>query len=93
MSTIEESGLSETTHVGEQARDPGNEASRFKAAASRVYQDSKAAAQRWGRQSRVVAVGAKDRIKDDPVRSVAISFVIGLSLGALVGRLSGRQCQ
>ena len=93
MSISEESGLSETTNGGEQPRDPGDEASRLKAAASRVFQDGRAAAQRWSQQSRVVAVSAKDRIKDDPVRSVAISFVVGLTLGALIGRLSGRQCQ
>jgi ElaB/YqjD/DUF883 family membrane-anchored ribosome-binding protein len=93
MSTSEESGFSETTNGGEQPEESENRTSRFKAAASRVFQDGTAAAQRWGRQSRVVAVNAKDRIKDDPVPFVAISFVVGLTLGALIGRLSGRQCQ
>ena len=93
MWTREENRLSETTNEGEQPTESETEASRFKTAASRVYQDGKAAAQRWGRQSRVVAVNAKDRIKDDPVRFVAISFVVGLTLGALIGRLSRRQCQ
>ena len=94
MSIGEESDFSEAGENGEQEpRNSESGASRFKTAASRVFQDGKAAAQHWGRQSRVAAVSAKDRIKDDPVRSVAISFAIGLSLGALIGRLSVRQCR
>jgi ElaB/YqjD/DUF883 family membrane-anchored ribosome-binding protein len=92
----EQSGLLNTTgNDGEQSRDFEIEASRFRSAASRAVRNGKAVAQRWGRQSRIAAeelVGnATDRIKDDPVRSAAISFVIGLSLGALVGRWAVRQ--
>jgi|SoiMethySBSTD1v2_1073268.scaffolds.fasta_scaffold85200_3 ElaB/YqjD/DUF883 family membrane-anchored ribosome-binding protein len=94
MSINEESGFPESmANGGEQARESEYGASRFRGAASRAVQTGKAAAQRWGRQSRVVAVNATDRIKDDPVRSVVISFAVGLTLGALIGRLSGRQCQ
>ena len=93
MSIGEESDFSETSgNGGQEPRKSKNEASRFKATASRVFQDGKAAARHWGRQSRVVADNAKDRIKDDPVRSAAISFAVGLTVGVLIGRLSGRQC-
>jgi ElaB/YqjD/DUF883 family membrane-anchored ribosome-binding protein len=94
MSIGEEGDFSETSgNGGQEPTKSENGASRFKATASRVFQDGKAAAQRWRQQSRVVAVNAKDRIKDDPLRSVVISFAVGLSLGALIGRLSGRQSE
>jgi ElaB/YqjD/DUF883 family membrane-anchored ribosome-binding protein len=94
MSIDEQSGFPESmANGGEQAREWENRASRVRAAASRAVQTGKATAQRWGQQSRVVAVNATDHIKDDPVRSVVISFAVGLTLGALIGRLSGRQCQ
>ena len=94
MSTSEQSGFPESTeNGGKQDGESENGGARFRAAASRAVRTGKAAAQRWGQQSRVVAGNAKDRIKDDPVRSVAISFAVGLALGALIGRLSTRQCQ
>jgi ElaB/YqjD/DUF883 family membrane-anchored ribosome-binding protein len=94
MSTGEESGFLGTAgNGGEQPGDLETEASRFRSAASRAVRNSKAVAQRWGRQTRDVAANATDRIKDDPLRSAAITFVIGLALGALVGRWSGRQRQ
>ena len=94
MSTSEESGFPESIeNGGEQFGESENGRSRVRAAASRAVRTGKAAAKRWGQQSRVVAVNATDRIKDDPVRSVVISFAVGLTLGALIGRLSGRQCQ
>ena len=94
MSTSEQSDFSENIENGaEQPEESENGGSRFRAAASRAVRTGKAAAQRWGQQSRVVAGNAKDRIKDDPVRSAAISFAVGLALGALIGRLSTRQCQ
>jgi ElaB/YqjD/DUF883 family membrane-anchored ribosome-binding protein len=94
MSIDEQSGFSERTeNGGEHSGESENGGSRFRAAAFRAVRTGKATAQRFGRQSRVVAVSTKDRIKDDPVRSVVISFAVGLTLGALIGRLSGRQCQ
>jgi ElaB/YqjD/DUF883 family membrane-anchored ribosome-binding protein len=94
MSTGEEIVSSETTgNGGEQPGESENGASRFKATASRALQSGKDIAQRWGRQSRAIAGNATDRIKDDPVRSVIIGFVIGLSLGAVIGRSSRRQCE
>jgi ElaB/YqjD/DUF883 family membrane-anchored ribosome-binding protein len=94
MSIGEDSGFLDTAgNGGEQARELETEASRFRSAASRAVKNSKAVAQRWGRQTRDVAANATDRIKDDPLRSAAITFVIGLALGALVGRWSGRQRQ
>lgn len=76
----EQSGLLNTTgNDGEQSRDFEIEASRFRSAASRAVRNGKAVAQRWGRQSRIAAEelagNATHRIKDDPVRSAAISFV------------------
>ena len=94
MSIEEQSGFPESMeNGGKQAGESENGESRFRAAASRAVRTGKSAAQRLGRQSRVVAGNAKDRIQDDPVRSVVISFAVGLTLGALIGRLSGRQCQ
>ena len=64
------------------------EGSGLRDVASRVVQDGKTVAQRWGRQSLSAAEdfaeNATDHIKHDPVRAAAISFVIGLGLGALV---------
>lgn len=54
----------------------------------RRAEDAGTVAQRWGRQSLSAAEdfagNATDHIKHDPVRAAAISFVIGLGLGALV---------
>ena len=93
MSKIEESGFSQTGDAGEPFTQLEPEASRLRSTASRAVRNGKVAAQRWARQSRIVAVNATDRIKDDPVRAAEISFVIGLSLGALAGRWSGQQRQ
>ena len=92
MSIGEQSGFPESIE-NDGERESENGTSRFRAAASRAVRTGKSAAQRLGRQSRAVAGNAKDRIQDDPVRSVVISFAVGLTLGALIGRLSGRQCQ
>jgi len=93
MSTVEENGLSEMAGNDAEQSDESTGAARFRAAACRVLESGKAAAQRWDQQTRAIAGNATARIRNDPVRSVVIGFVIGLSLGALIGRLSGRQCQ
>ena len=94
MSKIEESGFFEKAHdAAEQFSQLEPEVSRLRSAASRAVQNGKAVAQRWSRQTRDAAANATDRIKDDPLRSAAITFVVGLALGALVGRWSGRQRQ
>ena len=85
MSKAEESTLSEkTSEAGERL----TEGSGLRDVASRVVQDGKTVAQRWGRQSLSAAEdfadNATDHIKHDPVRAAAISFVIGLGLGVLV---------
>src|SRR5689334_17446072 len=91
-----ESGFPEkTSYTGGDSIEAESDASRFKAAAVRVMQTSKTAAQRWGRES-VTAAGqlagsATGRIKDDPLRSAAVTFGIGLGLGLLIGSCLGRQ--
>jgi len=88
MSKAEESAMSERTG---QADEPltsfENEGRRFRGA-TRVVQNGKTVAQRWSRQGLRAAQGlagnARDRIKQDPVRSAVISVAIGLSLAALV---------
>jgi ElaB/YqjD/DUF883 family membrane-anchored ribosome-binding protein len=95
MSKAEESGLVEKSGDAEEhVTQLENEASRLRAAASRVVQNGKTVAQRWGRQGLTAAEGlagnATNHIKHDPVRSVAISFVIGLGVGAVVGWGSAR---
>lgn len=92
MSKIEERDFSERTRDAVEEFMPLDaEPSRFRAAASRVVHNGRSVAQHWGRQTQIVAANATDRIKDDPLRSAAITFVIGLSLGAMVGRWAGRQ--
>jgi ElaB/YqjD/DUF883 family membrane-anchored ribosome-binding protein len=92
MSKAEESDLLERTDdAREHFSQLEKEGSRFRAAASRAVHNGRSVAQRWGRQTRIVAANATDRIKDDPLRSAAITFVIGLSIGATVGRWAGRQ--
>ncbi|HLN96858.1 MAG TPA: hypothetical protein VK208_00090 [Pyrinomonadaceae bacterium] len=92
MSKAGESDLLERTDdAREHFSQLEREGSRFRAAASRAVHNGRTVAQRWGRQTRIVAASATDRIKDDPLRSAAITFVIGLSIGAMVGRWAGRQ--
>jgi hypothetical protein len=56
MSKAQESGLLERTgDAGEQVKQLENEASRLRAAASRVVQNGKTVAQRWGRQGLTAA--------------------------------------
>ena len=86
MPDFQESALGKTAE--EQVMELEKENSRLRATVARLAGNVKEAAQRWGRQSRVTAEdlagNATDRIKRDPVRSVAIGFAIGLSLGALM---------
>ena len=91
-----ESGFPEkTSYTGGESTETDNDAPRFKAAAVRVMQTSKTAAQRWGRESMTaagqLAGNATGRIKDDPLRSAAVTFGIGLGLGVLIGWRLGRQ--
>jgi hypothetical protein len=67
MSKAEESDLLERTDdIKEHFRELEKEGSRFRAAASRAVHNGRNVAQRWGRQTRIVAANATDRIKDDP---------------------------
>ena len=96
MSNGEENGLLETTRdAAERATRLENATSRFRAAASRAVHNGKSAAQRWGRQSLSTAGewadNATEHIKEDPVRSAAITLLIGLGLGVLIAWWSGRR--
>jgi ElaB/YqjD/DUF883 family membrane-anchored ribosome-binding protein len=95
MSKVEVNPTSETTDNTEQAAtEVENGPSRFKGAAIRVFQNGKTVAERWSSQS-VRAAGdlagsARERIKNDPIRTAAISFAIGMTLGALISRYASR---
>jgi ElaB/YqjD/DUF883 family membrane-anchored ribosome-binding protein len=89
MSTAEKNILSEESReTEERATNLEKEDSRFKAAAVRAVHSGKDVAQRWCKQGLTAAEGVAgytaDHIKHDPVRSAAISFAVGLSVGALV---------
>ena len=95
MSKAEVSPTSETTGNAEELPTQlQNERSRFKVTAIRVVQDGKTVAQRWSRQglraAGELAGNAREHIKNDPLLTAAISFVIGLTLGALITRRSIR---
>ena len=97
MSKIENI-IREKTEVADEVRsEVENEASRLKGAASRVVQQGKTTAQRWGRQGLHAAEGvagnAKDHIINDPVRSAIISFLLGVGVGALISWCSSRNHQ
>jgi ElaB/YqjD/DUF883 family membrane-anchored ribosome-binding protein len=65
----------------------GDEASRLKTVASHAVEDAVTEAKRLAKRSRYAAEDlmedAAHRVKRDPLRSVALGFAIGLSIGAL----------
>ena len=95
MSEDEKSGLlGKAAHVGERVLELGAEASRLKVRASHAVDDAKTEARRLAKRGRYAAEDLADEtahlIKRDPLRSVAITFAIGLGVGALAGWLAGR---
>jgi ElaB/YqjD/DUF883 family membrane-anchored ribosome-binding protein len=81
-------------HVGERVMGVGAEAARLKVRAAHAVEDTMVEARRLAKKGRYAAEDMVDdaayRIKRDPLRSVAITFAIGLAIGALTGWLAGR---
>jgi ElaB/YqjD/DUF883 family membrane-anchored ribosome-binding protein len=95
MSENEKSGLlGKAVHAGERVVELGAEASRLKVRASHAVDDAVTEARRLAKRGRYAAEDLVDetayRIKRDPLRSVAITFAVGLGVGALAGWLAGR---
>jgi ElaB/YqjD/DUF883 family membrane-anchored ribosome-binding protein len=95
MSEDEKSGLlGKAVHAGERVVGLGVEASRLKVRASHAAEDAMTEARRLAKRGRYAAEDLVDetthRIKRDPLRSVAITFAVGLGVGALAGWLAGR---
>ena len=95
MSENEKPGLlGKAVHVGERVVEVGAEAARLKVRASHAVEDAVVEARRLAKRGRYAAEDLVDettyRIKRDPLRSVAITFAVGLGVGALAGWLAGR---
>ncbi len=79
--------LGKAMQVGERLVEVGGEASRLKTAASHAVEDAVTEAKRLAKRSRYAAEDfvedAAHRVKHDPLRSVALGFLIGLGMGAL----------
>jgi len=79
--------LEKAMHVGERLVGVRGEASRLKTAASHAAEDAVTEAKRFAKRGRYAAEDlmedAGHRVKRDPLRSVALGFAVGLSLGAL----------
>src|SRR6266566_1111337 len=86
--------LGKAVHAGERVVELGAEASRLKVRASHAVEDAVTEARRLAKRGRYAAEDLVDetayRIKRDPLRSVAITFAVGLGVGALAGWLAGR---
>ena len=89
--------LGKAVHAGERVIQVGAEASRLKVKASHAVEDAMTEARRIAKRGRYAAEDLVDetayRIKRDPLRSVAITFAVGLGVGALAGWLAGRNGQ
>jgi ElaB/YqjD/DUF883 family membrane-anchored ribosome-binding protein len=79
---------------GEQLSQVGAEAAKLKEKAAQVMDESAETARRALRRGRYAAEDMVDEteylIKRQPFESVAITFGVGLGLGALIGWLAGR---
>jgi ElaB/YqjD/DUF883 family membrane-anchored ribosome-binding protein len=79
--------LEKAMYVGERLVEVGGEASRLKTAASHAVEDAVTEAKRLAKRSRYAAEDliedAADRVKRDPLRSVALGLATGLTMGAL----------
>jgi ElaB/YqjD/DUF883 family membrane-anchored ribosome-binding protein len=86
--------LGKAVHAGERVVELGAEAARLKVRASHAVEDTMVEARRLAKRGRYAAEDLVDdaayRIKRDPLRSVAITFAVGLGIGALAGWLTGR---
>ena len=85
--------LGKAVHAGERVVELGAEAARLKVRASHAVEDTMFEARRLAKRGRYAAEDLVDdayRIKRDPLRSVAITFAVGLGIGALAGWLTGR---
>jgi ElaB/YqjD/DUF883 family membrane-anchored ribosome-binding protein len=86
--------LGKAVHAGERVVELGAEAARLKVRASHAVEDTMVEARRLAKRGRHAAEDLVDetayRIKRDPLRSVAITFAVGLGIGALAGWLTGR---
>jgi ElaB/YqjD/DUF883 family membrane-anchored ribosome-binding protein len=86
--------LNKAVHAGERVVELGAEAARLKVRASHAVEDTMLEARRLAKRGRYAAEDLVDdaayRIKRDPLRSVAITFAVGLGIGALAGWLTGR---
>jgi ElaB/YqjD/DUF883 family membrane-anchored ribosome-binding protein len=86
--------LGKAVHAGERVIEVGAEATRLKVRASHAVEDAMVEARRLAKRGRYAAEDLVEetahRIKRDPLRSVAITFAVGLGVGALAGWLAGR---
>jgi hypothetical protein len=87
--------LEKAMHVGERLVGVRGEAARLKTAASYAVEDAVTEAKRFARRGRYAAEDlmedAAHRVKRDPLRSVALGFLLGLSLGALAVWVTTRE--
>lgn len=87
--------VGKAVHVGERVVEVGAEAARLKVRASHAVEDAMTEARRLAKRGRYAAEDLVDetayRIKRDPLRSVAITFAVGLGIGLLGGWLAGRR--
>ena len=86
--------LGKAAKAGERVVELGAEAARLKVRASHAVEDTMVEARRLAKRGRYAAEDLVDdatyRIKRDPLRSVAVTFAVGLGIGALAGWLCGR---
>jgi len=90
----ERSLLGKAVHASGRVLEAGAEAARLKVRASHAVEDARSEAKRLAKRGRHAAEDLVDdaayRIKRDPLRSVAITFAVGLGVGVLAGWLAGR---
>ena len=86
--------LGKAARAGERVVEIGVEAARLKTRASHAVEDTMVEARRLAKRGRYAAEDLVDetayRITRDPLRSVAVTFAVGLGIGALAGWLCGR---
>ena len=89
--------IGKAMHVGERLVEVGDEASRLKTAASHAVEDAVTEAKRFAKRGRYAAEDlmedAAHRVKHDPLRSVALGFALGLSMGALAVWVATREAK
>ena len=89
--------LGKVRHVGERLMEVGGEVSRLKTEASQAVEDAVTEAKRLAKRGRYAGEDLIDdaahRVKRDPLRSVALGFAVGLSVGALAVWLATREAR